>query len=336
MRRALLIVLCAGCGFRITSGSNTGDGGAIDGDPTSDGTTDDADLTDGSVVDMPVDGSFQNTCILAWLNHTIAFDTATELTTINSTSYDRDPFVSADELTIWWSSGNSNSLGGGDVFKATRANLAQSFGSSARDPDFSTTGAVESKMSMTSNRMYAVVSSTEQGGAGGSDIWETSRPNTSATWGALTRTHVMALETTGSELDPFVTSDGLAIYWSPTPPTPQRIMTAKRGTTSENFGSVAEVAALNTAGANFDPTLIADDRVIVFASDRAASSTGDNIWYATRAQSNAAFGEPILLSGVSSNLDDGDPHVSADGCRIYFARNVGGGVDWQLFFATAQ
>jgi hypothetical protein len=39
---------------------------------------------------------------------------------------------------------------------------------------------------------------------------------------------------------------------------------------------------------------------------------------------------------VNTAFDDADAHVSPDGCRIYFARNVGGGVDWELFSATAQ
>src|SRR5687768_16105313 len=111
--RAGLFVLLAGCGFRIAPGS---DGGTIDADGIVDG-----DGSDGSI-DAPIDGPFQSTCLLAWLNDTISFQSPAELAAVNTTSFDRDPFVSADELTIWYSSGNSNSQGGSDVFEARRAN----------------------------------------------------------------------------------------------------------------------------------------------------------------------------------------------------------------------
>jgi len=330
--RIALLALLAGCGFRITPGSN-GDGGLVD-DADPDGMTIDGDVTDGPV-DAMVDGSLQPTCILAWLNHTISFQTPSELTTVNSTSYDRDPFVSADELTIWFSSGNAASQGGGDVFKATRANRTQPFGSPARDPDFSTSGGSESKLSITENRLYAVVGSNVGGGAGGTDIWETSRPNTTAAWAVLSRTHTMQLATSGSELDPFVTADGLRVYFAPTSPSPQRIVVAKRANVADPFISPTEVANINSASGEADPMLFANDRVIVFASDRPAQGGSGNLWYATRTNEDQPFGTPIELLGTSSSMDESDPHVSPDGCRIYFARNVGGGVDWQLFSASS-
>lgn len=287
-----------------------------------------------------MDGPLQQTCVLGWLNHTIGFDTPVALTPVNTTSYDRDPFVSSDELTIWVSSGNENSLGGGDVFKATRANRSQPFGTPVRDPDFNTTNGAESKMSMTQSRLYTVVASDVPGGAGGSDIYHSSRASTSAPWGALSRAQTMNLATGSSELDPFVTSDGLSLYYSPSIG-PQRIMVAKRTAVGDPFVSPEAVTAVNDglASSNFDPMLFANDRVIVFASSRATSGAepgADNIWYATRANVNAAWNPPILLPGVGSDFDDGDPHVSPDGCTIYFARDVGGGVAWEIYTASAQ
>lgn len=331
MTRIALLVALAGCGFRITPGSNTGDGGPSDGDMQVDGA--DADAT--TPTDAPVDGPLQPTCLLAWLNQTITFQSAAQLASLSSTSYDRDPFVSVDELTIWFSNGGATSQGGGDVFKATRATRAQPFGAPARDPDFSTSGGAESKMSMTQDRLFAVVASSQSGGAGGSDIWETSRPTSNAAWGPISRSHTSGLATAGSELDPFVNSDGLRLYYSPTSPSPQRIMVAKRASLSEVFASPTEVGGVNSGSGEWDPTLIANDRVIIFASDRTSSNGSGNLWYATRATGDAAFGTPLEVPGVNTDFDEGDAHVSADGCHIYFSRDVGGGVDWELFSAAA-
>jgi hypothetical protein len=330
--RALLAVLLAGCGFHIPGGSINGDGG-IDG-ARPDGTLDaDADAPNDG---MPNDGPLSATCVLDWLNHTIAFDQGTPIATVNTTSFERDPFVSADEKTLWFSNGGATSQGGGDIFVATRPNLAAPFSAPVRDDAFSTSNGVESKMAMTTAQTFVVFASNMPGGAGNSDIYERSRPTTSAAWGQISRIHVMGLETSASELDPFVSPDGMHIYWAPTSPSPQHLMVAKRTSLTESFTSAAALGELNTSASECDPMVFADDRVIVFSSDRASQNASGNIWYATRQSVDDPFGEPVELPGVSSDLDDADAHVSADGCRIYFARNVGGGVDWELFSANAQ
>ena len=328
MRAHLLVILVAGCGFQL---NGAGDGGANTDGALADGETSDAP-SDG----MPADGTLGASCLQAWLDHTIAFDTPTALTELNTTSFERDPFVSVDQLTIWFSNGGMQSQGGGDVFKARRAGLTVPFGAAARDPSFSTSNGAESKMSMTADQLFAVVATSVPTGAGGTDIFETTRSSAGVAWGALDRAHTLALATSSSELDPFVTPDGLALYYSPASGG-QRIVAATRATTADPFGSVVDVTGVNDNGqsSNFDPMLFASERVIVFASDRTADDNGDNIWYATRASTSDAFGAPQLLAGVNSELDDGDPHVSADGCTIYFARDIGGGVDWELFVASA-
>jgi Tol biopolymer transport system component len=151
----------------------------------------------------------------------------------------------------------------------------------------------------------------------------------------------MGLATANSELDPFITADGLSLYYSPTSNSgPQRIVVAKRANIAAAFAIMTDVASVNDGGlsGNFDPVVFANERVIVFASTRSSNggSAADNIWYATRPNATAAFDTPTLVPGVNSDFDDGDPHVSADGCRIYFSRRVGGGVDWELYTASSQ
>jgi hypothetical protein len=42
-----------------------------------------------------------------------------------------------------------------------------------------------------------------------------------------------------------------------------------------------------------------------------------------------------MIMRVVSNFNDGDPHLSQDGCRLYFGRD-GGATDWDLYMAVAQ
>ena len=77
----------------------------------------------------------------------------------------------------------------------------------------------------------------------------------------------------------------------------------------------------------------ADHRVLVEppAAERTSPAAG-NLWYAVRAQPDAAFGAPALVPGVNSDCNDGDPHLSADGCRLYFSSDRAGTYD--LYVAT--
>jgi len=58
-------------------------------------------------------------------------------------------------------------------------------------------------------------------------------------------------------------------------------------------------------------------------TSRRAAGAG-NLWYATRASAAVDFGPPQLVPSVNSDLDDGDPVLSADGCELYFASNRAG------------
>jgi len=49
------------------------------------------------------------------------------------------------------------------------------------------------------------------------------------------------------------------------------------------------------------------------------------LWYATRADPTGAFGTPQVVPNVD-NGDDG-PHLSSDGCRLYFTSQRGGSAD---------
>ena len=84
-----------------------------------------------------------------------------------------------------------------------------------------------------------------------------------------------------------------------------------------------------------DPTLSPDELVILFSSNR---SGGGDIYYATRAAPTDAFGTVDKVPTINTPDQDGDPHLSADGCHIYFASNTNSGViaDYNLFVATAH
>jgi WD40-like Beta Propeller Repeat len=325
----VLAVTLAGCGF-----STGGNAMPADDAPPIDASGDVAsDTTPGTMTDAMVDAGPMSTCLDHWFDNTIRFASPAQLANVNSTSFERDPFLTADELTLYFSSARTGSMGG-DTWVATRTAITAAFGTPTRSTSFSTAGN-ETKASITADGLYAVVGSDQAGGSGGVDIWETSRTATSASWSALGRAHVMSVDTTASDHDPMVSASGLHLYDAPDAPGMQHIALATRPNRTANFGAAATIAELDSGMGDGDPTITADERIILFYSNRTSAFTGGNLWYATRASATVAFGAPRIVPDVNTNSNDGDPHLSADGCRLYFGRD-GGIADWELFVATAQ
>jgi Tol biopolymer transport system component len=283
-------------------------------------------------VDMAVDVlDASPTCLDRWKTGTIQFNTPVALVDVNSTARDRDPFLSSDELTVWFSS--ERITGTGDVYTAVRTSMTTAFGAASKFSPAATTG-YDTKLSMTSDELLLVFGSDQAGGHGGGDVWQASRASTGSTFGAPDESKEGLLDDGANQFDPALSPDGLRLYFSNSF-SPQRLTVASRTSTSANFGTVRDIAELNTVGSNADPAISVDEQVIVFSSTRAGTANaGKNLWFATRPDLVQPFGTPTAVVGVNTNNDDADPFLSADGCRLYFASDRSG--NWDLFVATAQ
>ena len=283
------------------------------------------DDTDAPARDAPADAP--STCYEQWLSGTIAFEAAVALTSVNSTGYDRDPFLTDNELTLYLSSPRTGTSGQTDVWVATRTTIADPFSTPIEASAFNST-AVESKLSISASGTIAVVGSNRPGSAN-IDVWESIRATTADPWPAMNRTNVAMVDTGGNEHDPTLSADGQHLYLAPDDPSPQHLVVATRGTDGR-FGTPVPLLELS-GGGDADPSPTPDERILVFASSR--SGAGD-LWYATRVSAAAELGAPLAVPGVNTAAPEGDPHLSSDGCRLYFARNLGGD-NWDLYVASA-
>jgi hypothetical protein len=276
-------------------------------------------------VDGRVDGAVALTCYEKWLTNTIRFDTPVPIAEINSTGNERDPFVSADELTIYWASA-------GEVWTSKRSTISSPF-SMPVEADAFTSTSVESKLSISADHKVAVVGSNRPGSVG-IDVWEAIRASVTDQWPAMNRINVMMLETSGNDHDPTISANAQRIYLAPDTPSPQHIAVATQMGNGV-FGAPAAITELNTNAGDADPSPMPDERVLVFSSMRAPATTlAPDLWYATRASATGTFDPPMRVPDLNTSAAEGDPHVSSDGCRVYFGRDVGGG-NWDILVATA-
>jgi Tol biopolymer transport system component len=312
VRWGLLLALC-GCGFTP---------GEI---PASDAPVSDTE----GLFDAPADGLGLTGCNKRWVEGTITFGSPIQLTELGGDGNQRDPFLSGDELTVYFATGPEMNI---DVFMATRSTLGDTF-TALQEHTEVTSNANDSRFSITRDLLYAVVSSNRP--SGDVDIWSSRRANPLQPFPAFDQIDLAMVNTATDQHDPFITTDGKQLYFAHSS-TVQRIVVSARAPNG-TFSTPAVVSELDSGEGDADPAVSLDERIIVYSSKRGGSLAGGNLWYATRLSPSQPFGAPKVIPDLNTDADDGDPWLSDDGCRLYFASDrAGGTTGWEIYLATAD
>lgn len=318
MRSALLLAALVACGFE--HGAHNGDGGG-------------SNAPSDTLIDSVASETPPTACIQKWLDGGFDLGGIDDLESIATTSIERDPFFAPDEQTVYFSSNRNGSLAM-DIYRATRSSPTGDF-STATKYASANSDADDSKMSMTQDGLYLVVATNKGGTNGSQDLLDASRSANSGSFSTLARTYTATVNTGADELDGFVTLDGLNLYLAASVNGFQRIAVASRSSRTSPFSAANVIPSLNSGGGDADPTVSADGRVIIYASIRTGSGQGGtNLWYATRASASGTFGTPLPVPDINGATNDGDPWLSLDGCRLYWASDRSG--DYDLYVGTLQ
>jgi Tol biopolymer transport system component len=264
-------------------------------------------------------------CLQRWLDGGpgLALSQPQELAITSPQSEDRDPWLSTDGLRLYLDR-KPGSKGGSDIYFATRTSTAV---------DFTTADAVinldtvddELHAALSGDEKLVVFSGNHATPGGNYQIFVAKRNTATDPFGspaAVDQALVASVNTANDDYyDPFLSQDGLRLHVAPIlSGKPQQIMRATRAA-GGNFGPAVPVPVINSTSGDADPALSLDERIIVFSSLRPAGTgfARTNLWYATRSSATADFGPPQLIPMVNSDVDDGDPILSTDGCELYFA-----------------
>ncbi len=319
MARALLVlVMVTGCGFQLGIGA--------DGAPADDAR--DADIADGDI-----DAPAPTTCLGKWQAHQVAFSTPSLLANIPTAGQQGDPAMTSDELVLFfvW---DGDLFADHDIWAAIRPSLTDPFGESGIKSSISDLVSEDSKLSVNGDGLIGVIASQRFGTVGGWDLFEARRSASgNAVFETISPASLFRVNDTNTQLDPHISADGLHVYYAAGDP--QQIWVAARAGIDDSFAIPEQVAGIASNGGdgNADPTLSPDETVIVFTSNRTAPQALTNLWYATRT-STGTFGTPQMVPDVNSSGYDGDPFLSPDGCRLYFASTRGSTSD--LYVAEMQ
>ncbi len=320
MRRALVWVI-AGCGFSPIHAQSGSDDAAIGDAPP------DVEMHD--ALDLSRD------CMPLWQNGTIAFYPPVELAELDTPAVERDPFVSQDELTIYFSQEHVAAAGGvdADIYTATRAHVGDPFGSATPFSVVNTTS-YESKMSISLDGLTLVVCRSVD--IGGDDEYLATRASTSATWPTPQVDFMDNVNENYAPYDPELGSDGNTLYYAPVFDLgdPQQLVLATRSSSTDDFDNQSIPGY--TPGSNTndaDPWADPAGRLFVFS--RSTVGVGDtDIVYAL----GSNFGSVMPVPDVNTvGTSDGDAWLSPNGCRLYFSSNrTGGAGSYDLYVANAK
>jgi len=254
---------------------------------------------------------------------------------VNQPQPDLDMWLSEPGMLLLWSSHRDGKV---DTYRASRknfgANFDQAFANNA-DIGLSTPGD-DTKLTLSKgeDRAYLAAKMPDDVGY---RLYMGDRQQ-----GSYAPLTAVALELPGypEVLDPHISTDDLRLYYAATSADDQRLAVAVRPGPDQPFGppSVAPFVNIDEPGRReADPTLPAHELVLIYVRSGDLAETGNDIYVATRASTSEPFGEPGPLVGANSALHDMSPHVSRDGCELFFVRGTDKDpFDWDIYRAEIQ
>ncbi len=258
--------------------------------------------------------------------------------TVNSSAYEGTPSISADGLELYFRSNRSGGSGNVDVWMTTRNTKDDEWTPPVNLGQTVNTSAFDSCPSVSADGLSLFFMSNRSGGAGGSDVWVTTRTVKDDPWGAPVN---LGSTVNGSSVDgcPSISANGLSLFFRAGAPGgfgDQDIWITTRATSDDDWGPPVNLGAtVNTAYKDCCPSISADGLALFFHSNRSGGSGGLDLWITTRATISEPWSTPVNLGpSVNTSASDHAPSISSDGSTLFFDSNRAGGVGnddlWQV------
>jgi len=153
------------------------------------------------------------------------------------------------------------------------------------------------------------------------DLWMTTRPTKDDDWGPPERLSA-PLSSLKMDLDPWLSADGLELYFSNGVMTNTDIVVSRRNSTTEPWSVPEKLGSMvNSTAWDGGPCLTADGLELYFSSNR---SGAHDLYVSTRATVNDPWGPAMNLGPTVNSTEvhtywgDQGPEISADGLTLLF------------------
>jgi len=279
-------------------------------DPTAETTTSTTD--DSTSTSTGEDDSTSTGALPTCLDSDAPFGEPTSLDRLNTDAGEGRPWLSVDELTLYFSSNRAGGPGGFDLFVATRDDVASPFAEPMR-LSISTSGE-EFSPALTSDGLSLYFTYDY-------DTYVSVRDSVVAEFG--TPAPVAGINDVAGDYHPWISADGDVLYFNSERTGNSEIFVTERGPGGA-FEEPVLVGELNTEETEDFPILSEDGLSIFFASARAGGVGESDIWTAKRSTLDDGFGAPTNVDELNTIEDEHPGWLSSDGCRLYLIRVVEG------------
>jgi hypothetical protein len=131
-----------------------------------------------------------------------------------------------------------------------------------------------------------------------------------------------------SDGSPFISSDGerLYLFSERAGGLGQRdVWLSRRQSGAAGFAEPQLLPGINSSATDLLPWLSADERTLIFVSDRGGGRGGADLWLAERDAADADFDDPTNLAELNSVENEGRAVLSPDGLSAFFSSDRSGG-----------
>jgi len=183
---------------------------------------------------------------------------------------------------------------------------------------------------ITADGLNLFFASYRASGLGDNDIYQATRSSPTGDFADVRL--APNVNTSASEVQPYVTRDGTTMYFTRTAMATGDTVFRAVGSVTRGFTNPAPVAELDGPTNDSDPVITSDGLTLFWSTDRPGGMGELDVWQARRSSATAAFTDLAPVTAVNSPAFDSPSDVSADGCRLYLTSTRGGRT--AIFVAT--
>ncbi len=256
--------------------------------------------------------------------------------TVNSSVRDFTPSVSADSLSLYFSSNRPGGYGNLDIWATTRATTSDPWEEPMNMGPTINTPSNGEHPSISLDGLTLFFSSNRPGGYGSRDLWVTTRSATSEPWSEPVNLGP-TVNRSSDDVGPSISADGLELFFQSNRSGGQGnqdTWVTTRTATSDPWAEPVNLGPdLNSPTVDGQPDISADGLTLFFRSRKPGTYGGSDIWFSKRATVKDDWGMPVHPEPpVNTTASDSGPNISADGSILYFHSPRAGGLgDYDLW-----
>ena len=257
------------------------------------------------------------------------WSTPVPVPSLNSTASDLNPNVSANGLTMHFSSYRG---GNWDIWVATRPSPSAPWGTPVIVTELSDPVGIDSEPYLRTDGLEIFFGRSGAGGQGGIDVMRATRPTPISPWS--TPVFVTEVNSSANDSSVSLTADGLTMYLlssrtgAPAPPNAAPFVCTRPNLASP-FGTPVLVTELATPDAYRDLEVTGNGLTLTFT--RSGASRVADIWFATRTNPAAPFGTPVPVVEFRSTELNLAGTLSAEGNVYWFCRLFGTNPAYEIY-----